>query len=121
MTNYPLPRDMVRKGNYPFKFKIKKDQSVESGWSLNEPFISKWLEINENGKITVKANEKGYSWDGCSPKKSFFNLFIFGTPDGHIDYRTNLPFTHDASLFHDALYQYLDSVPIPKKRLINCF
>ena len=66
--------------------------------------------------MTVKANE-GYSWDGCTPKRSFLNLSIIGVPDGHIDYRTMRPFTYHASLVHDALYQYLDTIPVRKKEV----
>ena len=48
----------------------------------------------------------GYAWDGCTPKKSVLGLFFIGTPDGHINYRTNKAFCYYASLVHDALYQY---------------
>jgi hypothetical protein len=48
----------------------------------------------------------GYAWDGCTPKKSVGGLFFIGTPDGHVNYKTNKPFCYYASLVHDALYQY---------------
>ncbi|MGF1704987.1 hypothetical protein [Enterovibrio baiacu] len=115
MTNWPEPRDIVRTGNFPYVFKIDKDFVYASGWKLDQPFDSQWLAISTDGTITVKANETGYAWDGCTPKWSVLNLVIIGTPDGHIDYRTMKPFCFYASLVHDALYQYLDSVPVPKK------
>ena len=118
MENHPQPRVKKRKGNFPYKFKISKDyEYANTGWSLSTEFQSKWLHISKDGVITVKANESGYAWDGCTPKRSIFNLVIIGVPDGHIDYRTMKPFTHDASLVHDALYQYLSCVPIPKAEI----
>ena len=116
MDDWPLPREMARKGA-SYKFKIQKDYSYESGWKLEAAYSSKWLEISTSGQIRVRANEKGYSWDGCSPKWSVFNLFFFGIPDGHVDYRTMKPYTYYASLVHDALYQYLDSVPVSKDKI----
>lgn len=71
--------------------------------------------------VTVKANESGYAWDGCTPKWSLLNLVIVGVPDGHVDHRTMKPFTYHASLVHDALYQYLDSVPVPKAEIDRLF
>ena len=117
MDNWPLPREIVRKGNFPYKFKIEKDYTYESGWKLEAAYSSEWLEISISGQIRVKANENGYAWDGCTPKWSVFNLFILGVPDGHVDYRTMEPYTYFASLVHDALYQYLDSVPVSKDRI----
>lgn len=118
MNKLPIPRTRQRKGNFPYKFRIDNDfEYSDTGWKLEKEFDSKWLKIGTDGKITVKANEKGYAWDGCTPKKSILNLIIIGVPDGHVDHRTMKPYTYYASLVHDALYQYLDSVPIPKKEI----
>ena len=118
MDNYPEPREIARQGNFPYRFKITEDFTYsDTGWVLERQFESKWLEIGDGGQITVKANESGYAWDGCTPKWSLLNLVIIGTPDGHIDYRTMQPFTYYASLVHDALYQYLDTVPISKEKI----
>jgi len=118
MDYYPEPREIIRKGDFPYKFKIMEDYIYDdTGWIIDKPFISKWLEISEGGQIKVKANESGYAWDGCTPKWSLLNLIIVGIPDGHIDYRTMKPFTYYATLVHDALYQYLNSVPIPKAEI----
>ncbi len=118
MENYPVPREKQRKANFPYIYKILKDYVYEdTGWELEKEFDSKWLHISKDGVITVKANEKGYAWDGCTPKVSIFNLFILGVPDGHVDYRTMEPFTYRASLVHDALYQYLDTIPVTKEKV----
>jgi len=110
-----LPRKIIKTGNFPYKFKLNKDFTHESGWVLKKSYKSKWLEITTSGLITVKSNGTGYSWDGCTPKWSVLNLFIVGIPDGHIDHRTMKPYTYYASLVHDVLYQYLDTVPVSKK------
>ncbi|MBW3696126.1 hypothetical protein EK599_10485 [Vibrio sp. T187] len=117
MEHWPKPREIVRSGNFPYIFKISDDFDYQTEWKLEEPFDSKWLRISIDGLVTVKANENGYSWDGCTPKVSVLNLFILGVPDGHVNYRTMKPYTYDASLVHDALYQYLDTVPISKAEI----
>jgi len=60
--------------------------------------------IDKKGGITIK---KRYTWDGCTPKLSVFDLFVFGTPDGILSRITNKPKAYYASLVHDALYQFL--------------
>ena len=122
MEDFPRPRERQRKGNFPYKFKIEKDFPFsETGWSLPVEFKSKWLHISEDGVVTVKANETGYAGDGCTPKWSVLNLIIVGVPDGHVDHRKMKPFTYHASLVHDALYQYLDSVPVSKAEIDKLF
>lgn len=122
MVHWPQPRSKQRKGNYPYKFKIVQDYSFsDTGWQLSQPFDSQWLHISTNGVVTVKANDTGYAWDGCSPKVSLLNLWVVGTPDGHINYRTMKPYTYYASLVHDALYQYLDSIPVTKHEVDTLF
>jgi hypothetical protein len=122
MEDIPQPRERQRKGNFPYKFKISEDYTyTDTGWNLATEFRSKWLHISKNGVVTVKANESGYAWDGCTPKWSLLNLVIVGVPDGHVDHRTMKPFTCHASLVHDALYQYLDSVPVPKAEIDRLF
>lgn len=118
---WPSPREILRRGNHPYRFKITEDYHCESGWILSEPFDSQWLSISSSGTITVKANDSGYAWDGCTPKWSLLNLWVIGTPDGHINHRTMKPYTYYASLVHDALYQYLDTVPVSKKNIDQLF
>ena len=64
--------------------------------------------ISTEGIITIKEH---YTWDGCTPKISFFDLFIIGTPDGILHRETGKPKTYFASLVHDALYQFLPDMP----------
>lgn len=119
---FPRPRSRQRKGNYPYKFRIDEDfVYADTGWRLSRPFDSRWLSISVDGKVTVKANETGYAWDGCTPKKSLLNLVIVGVPDGHIDYRTMKPYAYYASMVHDALYQYLYSVPVSRRQIDRLF
>lgn len=122
MNDYPTPREKLRTGNFPYKYKITEDYVYsDTGWTLDKAFESRWLTISQDGVVTVKANENGYAWDGCTPKKSLFNLWIIGVPDGHVDHRTMLPFTYHASLVHDALYQYLDTIPVTKDQVDSLF
>jgi hypothetical protein len=113
--HFPTPIIKIRKGNRPYIFKETINFSVQTHWTLEQPFVSQWLDISTSGMLTVKANERGYSWDGCTPKFSVLNVLIVGVPDGHVDIRTMKPYTYFASMVHDALYQYLDSVPIAKR------
>ena len=70
------------------------------------------LEIRRDGEIRVLSS---YAWDGCTPKFSVWDV-LFGTPDGVPNARTNKPKTYYASLFHDALYQFIDAgLPISRK------
>lgn len=77
-----------------------------------------------------------YAWDGCTPKRWFFWLLLVGTPDWKQiqeeiwslntsqQLETKQIFwqqAHHASLIHDALYQYLDSIPISKKCVDRLF
>jgi hypothetical protein len=39
-------------------------------------------------------------------KTSMFDMFVVGTPDGIVDIKTMKPKTYNASMVHDALYQY---------------
>lgn len=116
------PRDVSRgiPRSYPWKFKIRRDYCCKSslrGYQCD----SKWLRVEPCGRVTVKAGKTGYAWDGCTPKFSLLGLIIVGTPDGHIDVETMKPKTYYASLVHDALYQYLDTIPIPRKEIDRVF
>ena len=120
--DFHQPMEKLRKGNFPYIFRIYEDfKYSDTGWKLAEEFCSKWLHISKAGEVTVKANETGYAWDGCTPKWSFLNLVIVGVPDGHVDHRTTKPYTYYASLVHDVLYQYLDSVPVQKTEIDRLF
>jgi hypothetical protein len=122
MQQYPEPRKRFKGRNKKFLwvFKITSDFKFQS-LHLDKTFDSHWLKLEPNGMVTIKANENGYAWDGCSPKKSLLGLVIVGTPDGHIDITNEKPLTHDASLIHDAFYQYLEHVPVTKKEIDRQF
>ena len=121
VDKYPKPRTKQRTGNYPYVFVQRTNYSVPTGWILDKPYVAEWLQISVHGVLTVKANKTGYAWDGCTPKRSLFNLWVVGAPDGHFDHRTGKPFTYYASMVHDALYQYLDTIPVPKKEVDRLF
>ena len=71
-----------------------------------------WLQINTQGLVVIN---KGYSWDGCSPKILIAGKVV-GTPDGQLDSVTRLPQTHNASLVHDALCQFAEDPKMPFTR-----
>lgn len=121
MEDWPEPKNIIRKGNFPYIYKITKNFEYQTSWQLDKAFESKWLAISADGLLSVKANDSGYSWDGCTPKFSILNLWIIGVPDGHINYRTMKPYTYYASMVHDALYQYLDTVPVTKSQIDALF
>lgn len=118
-------------------------------------FYSEWLIIHD-GKIVVNPGptlgnpdlvnksvhydftvRRAYAWDGCTPKRWFFWLALFGTPDwaekledvvtiapngtSCLQKRVLWQRAHHASLVHDALYQYLDRIPINKQDVDQLF
>lgn len=101
---YPSPLPKPGKRNFPWIYRIDEDfVYAHTGWKLQKRFVSTWLDISRDGVIAVKANKTGYAWDGCTPKVSIFNIWIWGVPDGHVDYRTMRPYTYYASMVHDAM------------------
>lgn len=82
------------------------------------------------------AHTRTYAWDGCSPKNWFFWLALIGTPDFAQITETIRTLNntepcarrqvfwqraHHASLVHDALYQYLNTIPISKNDVDQLF
>lgn len=92
---YRLERPVTWRSGHPF----------QDDMAFNDASGTRRLEITREGAITVLS---GYAWDGCTPKINLFDI-LFGTPDGVVDTRTGRPKTYYASLFHDALYQFLGS------------
>lgn len=107
---------MIRSNSIPkkvWKFVHTNDVWIKTN-IFNKSFSSDWLEIEDDGLITVKGSRgKGYAWDGCSPKFEWLDL-LFGTPDGKPDYSTCQPMTYYASMIHDAMYQYKKGIPISR-------
>jgi len=88
------------------------------------------LDPNRTEVIYNWRSPRTYAWDGCTPKRLFYWLALIGTPDwwerrealqtldekGHAKTKDAFwPQAHYASLVHDALYQYLGLIPIPKQ------
>lgn len=92
--------------NYVWDTGIAFDKNYEFRDTKKENKIR--MTIDTSGRITVN---KGYAWDGCTPKFSFFDFFVVGTPDGILSDRTGKPKAYHASLVHDALYQFLPDLP----------
>ena len=112
----------------------------ESAYAAGKLFYSEWLIIHDGkiivnpGQSSVDPSgsviynycvRRTYAWDGCTPKRFFFWFAILGTPDWWqvtenvttLDDKNNCVHksvfwqqAHHASLVHDALYQYLDSI-----------
>ena len=99
------------KGGGPWIFKTDSAVTVVTD-IVGITFRSRWLNVKEDGTITVSAE---YAWDGNSKKLNVFDLFVLGTPDGIVDVRTMKPKTWYASLVHDALYQYYGYHGIARK------
>ncbi|MCX7097841.1 MAG: DUF1353 domain-containing protein [Methylococcales bacterium] len=118
--------------------------------AANKRFYSERLIIH-NGLIIVNPGpsriidgmveydfsvRRAYAWDGCTPKRWFFWLALIGTPDW--DQKSEVirildasqpclqktvfwQRAHHASLVHDALYQYINTIPIAKKEVDQLF
>ncbi|MFL0805506.1 MAG: hypothetical protein K6L81_17465 [Agarilytica sp.] len=97
----------------PHDLSFSIDREFAQSVTFYDQSNTRRMHISHDGKITVY---KGYSWDGCSPKISVFDWVYLGTPDGTIKITTGQPMTYLASLFHDALYQFLDHPHMPLKR-----
>jgi hypothetical protein len=112
----------ARDRDRPWIFQIKENFQYKSNITGHE-FNSKWLRLEKDGTITVKASqERPYAWDGCSYKIVIGrNQFIFGSPDGYQDIHMDLPITGKASLVHDAFYQYLHVIPVKKAEVDKLF
>lgn len=111
---------------------------IHNGWIVVNPGPTK----NDPDKATKEVEydftvRRTYAWDGCSPKRWFFWIALFGTPDwgdtlenivtindqGDKEYAKVVLWqrAHHASLVHDALYQYLDEIPIDKQDVNQLF
>ena len=101
------------KNRAKYKFVTTQDVRIQQGYLRGRAFRSPWLEIQPDGSIIIFKNEKGYAWDGCSPKFVVLDL-LFGTPDGALTESSHLPVTWFASLVHDAIYQYKGQAPVTR-------
>ena len=103
---------------------LKVDQPVHHQSQIKgHEFDSQWLSLAKDGKVTIHASvDRPYAWDGCTPKFVLGNKqFIVGSPDGYKDIDMDLPITGRATLIHDAFYQYLHVIPVPKVEIDRLF
>jgi hypothetical protein len=108
---------------------------IEDGKVIVNPGVS---EVNLETKTVsydlTKPN--AYVWDGCTPKRLFYWFALIGTPDWwHGDHKIQAiteqgqliekkvfwQLCMHASLIHDALYQYLDAIPLTKTQVDQLF
>lgn len=127
--------------------KFRTNHTFYSEWLV----IRNGYVIVNPGTCSVDAENKAvcydfryprtYSWDGCTPKVWFYWFLLIGTPDWQRSERKVLRIRYDqqkqhgvqrletpiwqlahrASLVHDALYQYLDSIPVSKEEVDELF
>lgn len=84
---------------------IKEDYRYNSSIT-GRTFENEWFKLSPDGKILVKGtNKRGYSWDGCSPKWKWKDMY-FGTPEAVLNNETSQSRTYYASLIHDVFYQF---------------
>ena len=102
LTPRALPRDPGRWRyvlDQPFYFRhhLLDDISWECPWA-----------VIADGVIKIRA---GYAWDGCSPAIRLPGGIWIGPPDGPRG-SDGLPAAFHASLVHDVLCQYANTVPL---------
>ncbi len=106
--------------NAVYKFVHVEYYSIKTDF-IERAFEKEFLKIDNDGTITLLASqEKGYAWDGCSPKINFLDI-TWGTPDGLLDTKTLKPKTYFASMIHDILYQYKAFHQISRKESDKLF
>ncbi len=84
---------------------IKEDYPYKSSIAGRQ-FENDWVRLDPDGTITIKGkHDRGYAWDGCSPKMKIGDLY-FGTSEAVLNDITRQPKTYYASLVHDVFYQF---------------
>jgi hypothetical protein len=130
--------------DYPLLYKspIAVDKYFYSDWLVIENgniIVNPGANTYDKEAGTVSYNiqsPRTYAWDGCTPKRLFYWFALIGTPDwwhkelkikkltssGQIIEKTVFwQVALHASLVHDALYQYLDNIPIAKQEVDGLF
>lgn len=130
--DYPLVRQTSLADN---KFFYSDWLVIDDGKVIVNPSTSK---VNlEHKQVSYDFSQpNAYAWDGCTPKRLFFWLTLIGTPDWWhgehsiqaitkqgelIDKKVFWQLCMHASLVHDALYQYLDNIPLTKVQVDQLF
>jgi Protein of unknown function (DUF1353) len=107
-----------------WKYVHHKDYQFNSSLLRNRNCDFKWLNISDDGTITVKgSSENGYAWDGCTPKMNWLHI-TWGNFDGKLkqfDKGNYKPYTYYASMIHDVLYQYKRCAPVTRKEADHIF
>ncbi len=98
-----------------WKYRLDSDTKYRHKHFAGIEFSSEWGCIRD-GRLTIY---RGYAWDGCSYKYCVLGLFYIGTPDG--PWQFGKPWLYDASLVHDVLCQYADTVPLTKQQVLDIF
>jgi hypothetical protein len=98
-----LTQILIRMGiRNHWKWKLDDEFSFEDEYFEGVEAYCEWASMVD-GELIIK---EGYAWNGCSPSKSYWSLFVLGTPDGVTDITTGKQKAYYASLVHDALCQY---------------
>jgi len=82
---------------YPY-YTLKEDETYPLFTLKGIKYSGSFCNIQDD-LLTIK---KGYSWNGCSPKISFFDA-VLGTPEG-VNNKEGVSKTRTPSLVHDCLY-----------------
>lgn len=88
---------------------IKNDYQYQSAIK-GRVFENEWFKLSEDGSVIIKGtHQKGYAWDGCSPKFKIKDWY-FGTLEAVLNFDTGQSKTYYASLVHDVFYQFAKDV-----------
>ncbi|WP_339724492.1 DUF1353 domain-containing protein [uncultured Paraglaciecola sp.] len=130
--DYPLVRNTPLADS---KFFYSDWLVIENGKVIVNPGSSE-VDLESKTVNYDLAKPNTYAWDGCTPKRLFFWLALLGTPDWWhgehtiqvlseqgqlVEKKVFWQLCMHASLVHDALYQYLDSIPITKMQVDQLF
>jgi hypothetical protein len=98
---------------------IREDYRYQSS-IIDREFENEWLKLSKDGTIIVKGTyQKGYAWDGCSPKLKVKDLYL-GTGEAVLNWETGKSKTYYASLIHDVFYQFSKDVrPFIKRKEVD--
>lgn len=114
MSNYKFKTDKQRKHtfvlnklNLPDNTYTIKDRKLNV---MGTVFI--WTGVFVPKTQVIITVEKGYAWDGCSPKFKIGNT-IFGVWDGTVNKSNNEPECYNATLVHDFLLQFKNQHNLP--------
>ena len=112
---YELPSDWTWKSAY------LKEQLAHTSFPDYVYYRQSDADHREKQRMTISRNgtvviHRGFLWDGCTPKFSFFGIAILGTYEGDEVQRTDFPqlagrkAAYYASLVHDAFYLHLNEL-----------